>query len=130
MLDGGCGDPPTEHWGSRRRPRIGDPLGEGTFQPSMTVSRFPEDVLFYFFWRERERLTKVKKESWATGTVVQSSKDQEEYVPGRDQSKTARVRCLRHGQVTQAGLLREGSSSYRAAMSRQPGRQEPELTSV
>lgn len=52
---------------------------------------------------------------------MQSSKDQEEYVHGRGQSKTARVRCLRHGQVTQAGLLREGSSSYRAVMSLQPG---------
>ena len=36
---------------------------------------------------------------------MQSSKDQEEYVHGRDQSEMARVRCLRHGQVTQAGLF-------------------------
>ena len=61
---------------------------------------------------------------------MQSSKDQEEYVHGRDQSEMARVRCLRHGQVTQAGLVREGPSSYTAAMSPQPGRQEPELTSA
>lgn len=99
VLDGGgCGEPPTRPWGSRKRPGR-RPLGEGTFQLSMTVSRFPEDIGF-FFWRQRERLNKVNKESWATGTAMPNSKDQEEYVHGRDRHEMARVKCLRPGQVT------------------------------
>lgn len=45
----------------------------------------------------------MKKESWATGTAMPNSKDQEEYVHGRDRREMARVKCLRPGQVTQAG---------------------------
>lgn len=47
---GGVGSP-NQALGSERRPgrRL---LGEGTFQLSRTVSRFPEDI--FFFGRQRE----------------------------------------------------------------------------